>query len=207
MTIRNFFAPQQNHMCARSLSQLNPSNQYPNCSDPAHVRERVNPPLAKSAHLSRPIDSPSAPRASHHFVQATVEVLVPFKLFLLSEDAGVYHLAAEGEATALDFTAAGPSAFEQILGPNWTARRVLLDMDRLSYLDSTAIGWLITSQKAFRSGGGFLAMHSLQPQVRNLLNLLKFERVVPMAEHAQAGLEAIPEPAPAKRARRKASVS
>ncbi|HVX85207.1 MAG TPA: STAS domain-containing protein [Phycisphaerae bacterium] len=132
---------------------------------------------------------------------------MPFKLFLLSEDAGVYHLAAEGEATALDFAVAGPAPFEQILGPNWAARRVLLDMDRLSYLDSTAIGWLITSQKTFRNAGGFLAMHSLQPQVRNLLNLLKLERVVPMADHAQAGLEAIPEPAAAKRARRKTAVS
>lgn len=132
---------------------------------------------------------------------------MPFKLSLLSEESGVYHLAAEGEATVLDFSVNRPSPFEQILGPAWASRRVLLDMERLAYLDSSAIGWLITSQKAFRGAGGFLAMHSLQPQVRNLLNMLKLDRIVPMADHAEAGFDAIPEPPAAKRTRRKAAVS
>jgi hypothetical protein len=40
-------------------------------------------------------------------------------------------------------------------------------------------------------------MHSLQPQVRHLLNLLKLDRVVPMADGAAAGREALAKSAPA----------
>jgi anti-anti-sigma factor len=122
---------------------------------------------------------------------------------MVSEESGVFHLSAEGEARTQDFPVGGPGHFEQILGATWATRRVLLDMERVAYLDSSAIGWLITSQKAFRSSGGYLAMHSLQPQVKNLLNLLKLDRVVPIADGAEAGLEAMPA---AKRGRKKATV-
>jgi anti-anti-sigma factor len=124
-------------------------------------------------------------------------VLVPLKLSFVSEEAGVVHLAAEGDVTAVDLHAAAVSPFQVILGQTWNTRRILLNMENVSYLDSCGIGWLISTQKAFRAAGGYLAMHSLQPQVRHLLNLLKLDRVVPMADGAAAGREALAKSAPA----------
>ena len=110
-----------------------------------------------------------------------------FKLSIISKDAsGTFFMAAYGEATARDFPTADSTHFDQLLGPQWSEQRIALDMDAVPYLDSSAIGWLIRSQKRFRDAGGFLALHSVQPHVRNILNLLKIERVVPMARDAAA---------------------
>ncbi len=116
---------------------------------------------------------------------------MPLKLSFLSEEAGVTHLAAEGDITAVDLHSNALSPFQPILGQTWNTRRVLVNMENVSYLDSCGIGWLISTQKAFRAAGGYLAMHSLQPQVRQLLNLLKLDRVVPITDGAAAGREAL----------------
>ena len=112
---------------------------------------------------------------------------MPFSLSLIDRDAaGIAHLAARGDATAADFPYAQQSLFEPLLGPKWAAARVLLNMDDVPYLDSSAIGWLIGMQKQFRAAGGMLVLHSVQTPVRNVLSLLKIERVVPIAADADA---------------------
>jgi anti-anti-sigma factor len=107
------------------------------------------------------------------------------RLSIIGKDAGVVHLAGHGEATG--FQAGTSSPFEQILGGQWAGQRVLLNMEFVSYIDSAGIGWLIGTQKQFRGAGGFLVMHSVQPAVKNVLNLLKIERVVPTAADAEGG--------------------
>ena len=112
---------------------------------------------------------------------------MPFKLSLLNKDpSGAIHILACGDATAIDFHLSQPSHFESLLGAHWAAQRVLLNMGDVAYLDSSAIGWLIETQKQFRTHGGLLVLHSVQTPVCNILNLLKIERVVPMAPDATA---------------------
>ena len=112
-----------------------------------------------------------------------------FRLALVSQDpAGVAFAAAYGNATARDFPTAEHVYFDTILGKEWAAGRVVLDMDAVPFLDSSAIGWMIHAQKLFRESGGKLVLHSVQPHVRNILSLLKIERVVPIAKDAAAAL-------------------
>src|SRR5690242_2857679 len=93
-----------------------------------------------------------------------------FSLKLVSHDpSGIALITAEGEATARDFPTYNDVHFDNILGPTWDSARVILDMDRVNYIDSAAIGWLLATHKSFRAGGGKIALHSLQPQVRQLL--------------------------------------
>ncbi len=107
------------------------------------------------------------------------------KLSVITKDAsGIVFAAAYGQATAHDFANPESLLFDQILGTSWARHRVALDMDAVPYLDSSAIGWLIQAQKHFRDAGGSLALHSVQPHVRNILSLLKIERVVPMGYDA-----------------------
>ncbi|MCL2640657.1 MAG: STAS domain-containing protein [Phycisphaerales bacterium] len=79
-----------------------------------------------------------------------------------------------------------PFPFEEFLGKDWAANAVLMDMERIDYLDSAAVGWLIASQKAFRTAGGVLVLYALQPRIRQLLTMLRIERVVPLAEDLAA---------------------
>jgi anti-anti-sigma factor len=113
---------------------------------------------------------------------------MPFSLSLLSSaDADIVHLAAEGEATTTSFPTDNPIHFDKLLGHDWATHRILLNLERLSYIDSSAIGWLISSQKSCTTHGGHLVIHSVQPGVRNVLELLKIGRVVPIADNAAAG--------------------
>jgi len=116
-----------------------------------------------------------------------------FKLAVIHRDpAGAVFAAAYGEATARDFPAQNHILFDTLLGDGWSSLRVALDLDAVPYVDSSAIGWLIHAQKMFRDNGGRLVLHSVQPHVKNILNLLKIEKVVPIVsdlEEAQKSLQ------------------
>jgi anti-anti-sigma factor len=104
-----------------------------------------------------------------------------FKLAVVSrESPNLALVAGYGEATAQAFPVADKVLFDEILGQAWASQRVALDMDAVAFIDSSAIGWLIGVQKRFREAGGLLVLHSLQPHVRNVLGLLRIEKVVPM---------------------------
>ena len=107
------------------------------------------------------------------------------------EPSGVVKLTADGTVTAGDFDASGKNPIETVLGPAWATFRVLLDLGHVSYIDSSAVGWLIGTSKAFREKGGSFAIYQLQPTVKQVLDLLKVGRVVPLCENEQTARTAV----------------
>jgi anti-anti-sigma factor len=107
------------------------------------------------------------------------------------EREGFVKLTADGPITATDFSADGKNPIEGLLGPAWAGFRVILDLGHVSYIDSSAIGWLIGTQKAFRDGGGSLAIYKIQPSVRQVLDLLKVGKIVPLCDTEQGARDAI----------------
>lgn len=107
------------------------------------------------------------------------------------EPTGIVKLALEGTVTSADFGADGKNPIESVLGPAWNSFRVLLDMATVSYIDSSAIGWLIGTQKSFRDKGGSFAVYHVQPAVKQVLDLLKVGRVVPLCENEQTARTAV----------------
>jgi anti-anti-sigma factor len=104
------------------------------------------------------------------------------KLQLVSiEKEGLIRAATDGNITAADFTAEGKNPLETLLGLTWSSTRLMLDFSKTSYIDSSAIGWLIGTSRAFRDGGGQFVIHSVQPAVRQIMDVLRVGRVVPMA--------------------------
>lgn len=111
------------------------------------------------------------------------------KLSLVAIDKeGFIRVATDGNITSAVFNgdASGKALMEGALGGNWASNRVLLDMSKTNYIDSTAIGWLISSNKQFKTNGGQLVIHSVQPSVRQVLDLLKIGKVVPIVEDEAA---------------------
>ena len=105
------------------------------------------------------------------------------KLTLLSiEKDGIIRVATEGNITTADFEAGAKNPFETLLGATWFSTKVLLNMEKTDYIDSSAIGWLIACQKSFRDGGGALIAHSVQPSVKQILDVLRIGRVVPLVK-------------------------
>jgi anti-anti-sigma factor len=111
-----------------------------------------------------------------------------FQLSLISrDDDGVTVVGACGDATAADFPSTNQIHFDVLLGSEWASHFILMDMEHVPYIDSSAIGWLMAAQRECRAAGGMLALHSLQPSVRNVLEMLKVDRLVPLATTPQAG--------------------
>ncbi len=113
------------------------------------------------------------------------------RLSLVSiEKDGIIRVATDGNITAANLQAPAEhdeknppmkNPLESVLGVGWAGTRAMLDMSKTAYIDSSAIGWLIGTVRAFRESGGKLVIHSVQPAVRQVLQLLKIERVVPTA--------------------------
>ena len=109
------------------------------------------------------------------------------KLTLISIDPdGVVRVASPGDFAAGDFSPHAMNAFEVILGKTWAKQWVLLDMSRTHFVDSAAIGWLLTSQRRFRDSGGGLAIYAAPPRVRQMFELLRLEMMLPLLPDEQA---------------------
>jgi anti-anti-sigma factor len=118
-----------------------------------------------------------APRANHDGLRLSL---------LAIDNHGLIHARAEGCVTSHDFPTGAVDPLEALLGANWNGGRVVLDFSSVRYVDSSAVGWLIGAQRAFREGGGRLVLYGVQPMVRQIFDVLKVGRVVPMAEDLEA---------------------
>ena len=108
---------------------------------------------------------------------------------------GFIRVASTGNITASEVSLGVKNPLESLLGGNWAGNRVILNLSRTDFLDSTAIAWLIATSKQFRTSGGRLAIHSIGPRARQMLDLLKISKIVPIVADEAAARELINGPA------------
>ena len=112
------------------------------------------------------------------------------KLQLVSiEKNGLVKVATAGNITSADIDPAGNNPLQGVIGANWMQSRVLLDMGETQYADSSAVGWLIGTSKQIKDGSGAFVVYNVQPAVRQVLDLLKVGRVVPIVDDEHAATE------------------
>lgn len=100
------------------------------------------------------------------------------KLTVAFRDNNLVGLVADGTITSADYQAGARNPLEDVLGAGWGKDRVLINLDRTSYIDSSGIGWFMDIHRNCKANGGRLIIHSLQPTVRQMLSLLKLEKVL-----------------------------
>lgn len=111
------------------------------------------------------------------------------KLTLVAiEKSGFIRVAVEGHVT---FPAANPAVnpLQDVLGPEWAHHRVLVSMARVSYVDSSAIGWLINCQRECRAKGGRLAIYAVPPAVKRTLDLLRLRELLNVTDSEAEALK------------------
>jgi anti-anti-sigma factor len=101
------------------------------------------------------------------------------KLSLVPSGDGLFKVACSGELTMLDVKDADP--LEALLGADGFGRMVLMDLERTTFLDTAAVGWLIGLHKKFRQAGGRLILHSVPPLIDQMFRLLKLPAVLRVA--------------------------
>lgn len=89
----------------------------------------------------------------------------------LAEEDGCLHLECGGN---LDFTtlADDNDPLTTALGADVYSRRVLLNCEKLGFVDTTGIGWLIDCHKRCTQHGGRLVLYAVPPLAEQLIKLL-----------------------------------
>ena len=59
--------------------------------------------------------------------------------------------------------------------------RVLMNLEKAEYIDSSGIGWLLTHHKHFLQAGGKLVLHSVPPRINDVFQLLRMSAVLHIA--------------------------
>ena len=107
------------------------------------------------------------------------------KMTVAADDGEVVRVALSGAVTQRELPPMS-EPLQELLGSGAYAKRVMLDLCEVSYLDSSGVGWLLACHKRMRQAGGKLVLHSYSPIVSNVLRVLKLERVLDLAENALA---------------------
>lgn len=105
------------------------------------------------------------------------------------EQDGIVRLAANGSMTASEMAGDDRHPLAGVVGERWASNRVVLSLSQTDYIDSTAIGWLLSCKKQFDREGGSFVLHSIPPSVQQILDLLKVDRVLSMARDEAQALE------------------
>jgi stage II sporulation protein AA (anti-sigma F factor antagonist) len=104
-------------------------------------------------------------------------------LKLVADDGNVIRLSCEGDMSQADFQ---DNSLENLLGMDGLKRPILLNMERVRFLDSSGISWLLVRHKHIKEQGGKLVLHSLSPLVRQPLEFMNLTRVLHLAHDEPA---------------------
>ena len=97
-----------------------------------------------------------------------------------ARDADPLRLAAVGQIsqTGMNYSS---DPFIAAGGDDVYRRRVAVNTEKVSYIDSGGISLLIVAQKRFVQNGGKMVLHSIPPLVRQVLDLLHLGSVLTLA--------------------------
>ncbi len=95
----------------------------------------------------------------------------------LPSEAGFLEVAHEGKINSEDVPAEGlPNPLATVLGSDWKAAPLMLDFSGVEFMGSAGIGWLNRTHREVKNGGGGrIALHSIRPQILQVLKLFKLE--------------------------------
>jgi anti-anti-sigma factor len=113
----------------------------------------------------------------------TLEASLSMKLSMIAiEKGGLILVATDGNITAADVDPTGKNPLEAMLGVTWSSNKVLINCEKTNYIDSSAIGWIMGTYKSFKEGGGSVVLYNVQQGMKQILDVLKIGRVVPIAK-------------------------
>jgi anti-anti-sigma factor len=91
-----------------------------------------------------------------------------------TDASGVFRIMASGEIRQVHFKSADP--LSDVIGAEGLASDVRFDMDRVKYVDSSGISWLIGCHKRCAAAGGKLTLCRVPPAVRQVLEFCALDR-------------------------------
>ncbi len=109
------------------------------------------------------------------------------ELHLASDRNGdVVRVTCEGSISASGRHPDATDPLEEILGTDGTSSKVLLDVNKATFIDSSGVSWLISRHNAFEENNGMLIVHSVPPVVQQVFDLLRLGKVLHIAKDESA---------------------
>jgi anti-anti-sigma factor len=97
------------------------------------------------------------------------------------DEHGVVRVQCEGNISQQHFQP-GVDPLESVLGPMCWNHKILLNMEKTGYIDSSGVSWLIVCHKKCREHKGNLVIYGVPPVVKHILKLLRMDLLLQIAE-------------------------
>ena len=73
-------------------------------------------------------------------------------------------------------------------------RKVIVDCREASYLDSTGIAFVVELYKNLKNAGGHFVLAAVNRRIRDVLELMQLDEIIPIFDDEQAALAALDNP-------------
>ena len=96
------------------------------------------------------------------------------------QDRDVVRVACEGIIRHTDFDRIN-EPLRTLLGPFIFSRKVLLNLEGATSIDSSGISWLLICNKHFQEAEGRLILHSVPPMILQVMEMVRLPLLIPIA--------------------------
>jgi cysteine synthase A len=107
------------------------------------------------------------------------------QLQLLADEGNLVRMAIDGALDSLN-AAADADALVHLLDRRTLGRTVLMDLARVTMINSQGVSWLLNCHKRLDEGGGRLIFHSVPPLIMEVLQFLRVGKVLTLASDEAA---------------------
>jgi anti-anti-sigma regulatory factor len=111
-----------------------------------------------------------------------------FELSLQAEEKDLLYLTCQGAISLPEFQPEKDPLLN-LLGPEVYSRKLLLNLEQASLLDTSGISWLISCHETCCRAGGILVLYAIPRRVRYVLQLLQMEHLFHTAADVTAARE------------------
>lgn len=112
------------------------------------------------------------------------------ELRVLSDEEDVLHIEVVGRNVQSESPPKLESLVE-LLGPRRYGRRVLMSLAQTRFIDSAGLSWMVVCHKRFCQGGGKLVLHSITPEIFELLKMMRLDLALYLADDEAAARELV----------------
>src|ERR1700758_948271 len=97
-----------------------------------------------------------------------------------SDDGEIVVVHCEGDINQIYFQLGNP--LEKLLGNSTFSRMVLLNLEKVNYLDSSGLSWLVACHKRFVQQGGRMVLCTIPPRVLQVLQFCRMDHLFGITE-------------------------
>jgi stage II sporulation protein AA (anti-sigma F factor antagonist) len=121
---------------------------------------------------------------THAHFSAECDAQTMSTMTIAAEDGELVTVHCAGDISQVDFQTANP--LENVLGPSAFTRKVVLNMERVSFLDSSGLGWLVTCHKRFAQQGGRAVLCAIPPRILQMMQFCHLDQLFTITEDEAA---------------------